>query len=156
MPHIPESTDPTEWHRYFAIENNNRAWELAAGSRTEKDNQEMLNSAHASALHWDFAGTELSHTRAKTLLAEVHALLGYGSSALAYIEEVHEFFVNRDSADWEIAFLNTIHAHAACVAGQIDLHRSLYKEATRAIEAIADDEDRKIVLATFNQVEEPT
>ncbi len=155
MPQIPESTDPMDWHRYFAIENNNRAWELAAGSRTEKDNQEMLNSAHASALHWDVAGTELNHMRAKTLLAEVHALLGYGPSALAYIEEVREFFVKRDSADWEIAFLHTIHAHAACVAGQIDLHRSLYTEATRAIEAIADDEDRNIVLATFNQVEKP-
>ena len=116
MPHIPDSTDPKDWHRYFAIENNNRAWELATGSRTEKENQEMLNSAHASALHWDLAGNELNHIRAKTLLAEVHALLGYGSSALAYIEEVREFLLKQDSADWEIALLHTIHAHAACVA----------------------------------------
>ncbi len=155
MPHIPESTDPKDWHRYFAVENNNRAWELAARPRTEEDDREMLNSAHASALHWDVAGTELNHMRAKTLLAEVHALLGYGSSALAYIEEVREFFLNRDSADWEIALLHTIRAHAAYVAGESDLHGSSYTEAVRAIEAIVDDEDRKIVLYTFNLIEKP-
>lgn len=155
MPHIPESTNPEDWHRYFAIENNNRAWELAAQSRTEEEDREMLNSAHASALHWNVVGTELNHMRAKTLLAEVHALLGFGSSALAYVEEVREFFLNRDSADWEIAFLHTIHAHAAYVAGEFDLHGSAYAEAVRTIEAIVDEEDRKIVLSTFNLVEEP-
>ena len=155
MPHIPESTNPEDWHRYFAIENNNRAWELAARSRTEEEDREMLNSAHASALHWSVAGTELNHMRAKTLLAEVHALLGFGSSALAYVEEVREFFLDRDSADWEIAFLHTIHAHAAYVAGKFDLHGSAYAEAVRTIEAIVDEEDRKIVLSTFNLVEEP-
>ena len=155
MPHIPESTNPEDWHRYFAIENNNRAWELAAQSRTEEEDREMLNSAHASALHWNVVGTELDHMRAKTLLAEVHALLGFGSSALAYVEEVRKFFLNRDSADWEIAFLHTIHAHAAYVAGEFDLHGSAYAEAVRTIEAIVDEEDRKIVLSTFNLVEEP-
>ncbi len=155
MPHIPESTNPEDWHRYFAVENNNRAWELAARSRTEEEDREMLNSAHASALHWNVAGAELNHMRAKTLLAEVHALLGFGSSALAYVEEVREFFLNRDSADWEIAFLHTIHAHAAHVAGEFDLHGSAYAEAVRTIEAIVDEEDRKIVLSTFNLVEEP-
>ncbi len=155
MPHIPESTNPEDWHRYFAIENNNRAWEFAARSRTEEEDREMLNSAHASALHWNVAGTELNHMRAKTLLAEVHALLGFGSSALAYVEEVREFFLNRDSADWELAFLHTIHAHAAYVAGEFDLHASVYAEAVRTIEAIVDEEDRKIVLSTFNLVEEP-
>ncbi len=155
MPHIPESTNPEDWHRYFAIENNNRAWKLAARSRTEEEDREMLNSAHASALHWNVVGTELNHMRAKTLLAEVHALLGFGSSALAYVEEVREFFLNRDSADWEIAFLHTIHAHAAYVAGEFDLHGSAYAEAVRTIEAIVDEEDRKMVLSTFNLVEQP-
>jgi hypothetical protein len=39
MPHVPESTNPEDWHRYFAIENNNRAWELAARSRTEEEDR---------------------------------------------------------------------------------------------------------------------
>ncbi len=59
------------------------------------------------------------------------------------------------AADWEIAFLHTIHAHAAYVAGEFDLHGSAYAEAVRTIEAIVDEEDRKIVLSTFNLVEEP-
>ncbi|MCZ6619526.1 MAG: hypothetical protein O7E57_15495 [Gammaproteobacteria bacterium] len=155
MPHIPEGTDPEDWHRYFAIECNNRAWELAVQPRSEERDREMLNCAHASALHWNVAGTELNDMRARTLLAEVHALLGFGSSALVYADQVRAFFLDKDPADWELAFIHTIHAHAAYVAGRSDLHVSSYEEAVRAIEAIADDEDRKIVLETFNLLAKP-
>ena len=155
MPHPPEDTDIQAWHRFFAIECNNRAWDLAVKTRTHQEDREMLNAAHASALHWGVAGDELNHMRAKTLLAEVHALMGFGFSALAYAEEMQPYFLGRESADWELAFVHTIHAHAASVAGRPDLHRASYDEAVQAIDAIADQEDRDIVLATFNQVTQP-
>jgi hypothetical protein len=40
-------------------------------------------------------------------------------------------------------------------AGHLEQHRKSYAEARRAIDAIADDEDRKIVLATFDQIPAP-
>jgi len=33
MPHTPEDLEPDNWHRYFAMENNNRAWQLAIEDR---------------------------------------------------------------------------------------------------------------------------
>jgi hypothetical protein len=92
MPHIPEDSDPNNWHRYFAMKCNNRAWQLAVQSRTHEEDLEMLNAAHAAALHWSIMGAELNNMRAKTLLAEVHTFLGYGASALQYANEVSRTF----------------------------------------------------------------
>jgi hypothetical protein len=149
------SGDPQSWHRYFAIECNNRAWDLAVRARTPEEDRELLNAAHASALHWQAAGTELNHMRARMLLAEVHALLGLGPSALDYAWEACDYFLSRETPDWEVAFMHAIYAHAAAVAGDEEGHRSAYAEAQRAIAAIADDQDRAIVLQTFNQVPAP-
>ena len=156
MPHVPEDSSPENWHRYFAMECNNRAWELVAQiSRTPAECVEMLNSAHASALHWAAVGTELNQMRAKTLLAEVHALSGFGDSALRLASEIRPFFLDRETEDWELAFVHTIYAHAAAVARDERGHRSAYAEAVAAVANIADDEDRKIVLQTFEQVPRP-
>ncbi len=155
MPHSPEDTDPNNWHRYFAMESNNRAWQLAAQPRTPEEDLEMLDAAHAAALHWATVGAELNDMRAKSLLAEVHALLGYGSSALKYANEIRSYFLARETEDWELAYTHVIHAHAAAAAGEPQLHRESYAAAVAAIDAIADDEDRKIVLQTFEQVPPP-
>jgi hypothetical protein len=49
-----------------------------------------VNDAKASGeatWHWAKVRTELNRMRATMLLAEVHALLGFGQSAPAYAEE---------------------------------------------------------------------
>jgi hypothetical protein len=155
MPHLPADTDPDSWHRYFAMECNNRAWQLAGQARSPDEDLEMLNAAHAAALHWAAVGTELNNMRAKTLLAEVHALLGYGASALSYANDVRPYFLGRETADWELAYVHVIHAHAAAAAGESRLHAESYAAAVPAIAAIADDEDRAIVVKTFEQVPPP-
>lgn len=157
MPHEPEDTSPDSWHRFFAMENNNRAWELAAMPvRSPEESLEMLNAAHAAALHWSVVGTELNGMRAKSLLAEVHALVGFGESALDLSNEVRTYFLQRETDDWEIAFVHAIHAHAASAAGDSDEHRNSYAAAEEAIAAISDDGDRKIVLQTFGQIAKPS
>lgn len=156
MSHLPEDTNPHNWHRYFAMENNNRAWELAAlPSRSESEQSDMLNAAHAAAAHWGVVGSELNDMRAKMLLAEVHALLGFEQSALALSEQVRSYFLTRTTDDWEIAFVHAIHAHAAAVAGDADQHLESYEAAVAAIAALTDEQDRDIVMQTFNQVPTP-
>jgi len=151
----PKTADLGAWHRYFAVECNNRAWALSLQSRTPAQDREMLDAAHAAAYHWDHAGTELNRALASMLLAEVHALLGHGRWALSYAEDVRNFFLNRESADWELAFTHTIHAHAACVAGDRHQHEAAYLKAQAALAAIADAEDRAIVQQTFDRVLPP-
>ena len=152
----PDNEELEKWHRFFAIENNNRAWDLASRPfRTAEESTDMLNAAHASAMHWGKIGTELHVMRATMLLAEVHALVGCGETSLAMSEKVSTYFQDNPADDWETALIYTIHAHSAAVAGKQDVHLEHYRTAEHAIEVISDEEDRKIVLQTFNQVPKP-
>ena len=135
---------------------NNRAWALSVKSRSPVEDREMLDAAHASAWHWGLVGTELNRMRAVMLLAEVHALLGHGATALGLAEEMRAFFLARaDTPDWEIAFTHAIHAHCAHAAGEAGMHRAAYQDAVRALAAVADEEDRSIVAETFGRVPAP-
>ena len=75
----------TRSHCWHAVECNNLAWDFAdQPSRTDLQNEEMLNAAHASAFHWAKVGTALNQARARMLLAHVHSTLGDGRTAMKY------------------------------------------------------------------------
>ena len=90
------------------------------------------------------------------LLAEVHAAVGHGETAMRYARPMLYYFLGKaDTPDWEIAFAHIVHAHAAYAAGDLATYRKAYEDATRAVAAIADGEDRDIVLQSFRQVPPP-
>jgi hypothetical protein len=155
MGNTTASEEATAWHRRFAAAANNRAWELSVQTRNAAEDQEMLNAAHASAWHWTKVGTELNRMRAAMLLAEVHALLGLGQSALAYAEKMRTYFLGVQSPDWEVAFVHVVHAHAASAAGETEKHRASYGLAVAALEAVSNDEERGNVASTFGHVPKP-
>lgn len=150
-----KENDPIQGHKYFAIKCNNRAWDLACKSRSKAEDQEMLNTAHASAFHWQAVGVELNNMRAKMLLAEVHALLGMGSTAFTLGTEMRDYFSEHETSDWEAALVHTIYAHAAFASGDISAHKIAYLDATKALEAISNPAERKIVQDTFDLVPTP-
>lgn len=146
-----------EAQRFFAVDCNNRAWALAETLAAQSHPDELLNLAHASAFHWQAIGTELEKMRALMLLANVHALLGMGVSALRYAQQMRSFFLTQTAVpDWELAFVHTIHAHACACAGGTQGHAESYAKAQMAISTIADPQDKAIVLITFAQVPIPT
>jgi hypothetical protein len=144
--------DSSEWHRSFAVNTNNRAWDLSLKNRTIEEDRVMLNTAHASAYHWSECGTELNQMRATMLLAEVHSLLGCGVSAYNYAQEMKAFFTSNETPDWEIALTHTIHAHASYVNGNMEEYAHSIVSAERAIRDITSDDDRGVVLQTFNLI----
>ena len=155
MVDVTASDEGTAWHRRFAAAANNRAWDLSVQTRNAAEDQEMLNAAHASAWHWTKVGTALNRMRATMLLAEVHALLGSGQSALAYAEEMRTYCLGIQSPDWDIAFVHVVHSHAASAAGETEKHRDSYGLAVAAIEDISNDEERGIVASTFRSRSKP-
>jgi len=151
-----QDTESRTWHRYFAIEFNNRAWDLAEKvSRSAAETEEMLNAAHSAASHWNVIGTDLNRMRARALLAQVCALAGMGDFALPLAEEVRSYFLSRETEAWEIALVQSIHANAAARAGAQDKHRHSYEAARSAIEAISNAEERATVMRSFSQVPLP-
>ena len=79
---LPATTEKNDWIKYMAMNANNTAWSLSTKDRTEAQDREMLNAAHAASYHWNEIGTAENKIRATMLLAEVHGLLGLGSTAL--------------------------------------------------------------------------
>lgn len=151
-----DETAQDEWHRRIAMRCNNRAWALSIQPRTAAQDREMLDAAHASSFHWAKVGTELHRMRASMLLAEVHALAGHGATALALATDMRNYFLaEHDTPDWELAFAHAIYAHAAHAAGVRSEHQDAYRQAVLAIAAIRDEEDRRIVVKTFEQVPAP-
>ena len=145
-----------KWTRRFAIECNNRAWQLAeALSRTEAEDAEMLHAAHAAALHWGKVGTELHNARATMLLAHVHALLGDGRAAMPYARRSFDFVMSRDSPSWEIAFAHAVLANAASAAGERALHVKHHELAGTLGMALSNEEERAIFEATYRVVPQP-
>jgi hypothetical protein len=149
------SEEAAAWHRRFAAASNNRAWDLSEQTRNPAEDEEMLNAAHASAWHWAKVGSELNRMRATMLLAEVHAQLGFGDSAMAYAEKMRTYFLGMQSAASEIAFAHVVHAHAASAAGETEKHRASYGLALAAIEAVSNQEEKRIVANAFRHVPKP-
>jgi hypothetical protein len=122
--------------------------------RTEAENAEMLNSAHAAAWHWSRVGTELQNARATTLLGHVHALLGL-PTALPYARRSFDYVQSNASPPWEVAFAHAILAGAAAAVGDGELHARHYESARELGAAIAEPEERAIFDATFRVVRRP-
>jgi hypothetical protein len=144
-----------EREREQAMQANNRAWELSTKDRSRAEDREMLDAAHAASWHWARIGAELNRMRAAMLLAEVHAALGLGASALRYAEEMRAYFLENGAPDWELAFTHAVYAHAAHAAGKRNEHRMAYAQAEEAIGSLKDEEDRAIVMKSFARVPRP-
>ncbi len=150
---VLEKEEINKWHGKFACECNNVAWTLSEKtSRTESENREMLNAAHAAAFHWAQIKTEIQIMRANILLAHVHALMGFGDSSFRYAKQCLKFVNANEILDWELAFTYAIMAHAGCLVGDNAVHRKFYEHAQKAGDRIADENEKKYFLTTFNQV----
>ncbi|MFP6865201.1 MAG: hypothetical protein VCA35_04610 [Roseibacillus sp.] len=111
----PDPEKVQKMHRYFAVECNNRAWELAElAVRSEEEDHELRINAHAAAYHWAKVGTPVNDMRARILLAEVAAQHGNGELALQLAGQGCAFFENEEGTEWDraIGTLELAYAHA--------------------------------------------
>ena len=63
--------------------------------------------------------------------------------------------MGQDSPDWEVALVHAVSAHAVATAGQNDEHRTFYQKAVESIEAIADDAEKEVIMASLVHVPKP-
>lgn len=157
MAEAPTPEDTDKWHKWFAVEFNNRAWRLAEKpARTPQENEEMLSAAHAAALHWGKVGDELTRARAAILLGQAHALVGDGKAALRYAREAFAYVTEHDECPpWQVAFAHAVMANAAAAHDERSLHQTHYQRAKALGSALTDDEERALFEATFRTVPMP-
>lgn len=153
----PSPEDISKWDRWFAVESNNLAWELAELPKLTPANADrMLHAAHAAAFHWSRVGTELNLARADLLLAQAYALIGNGALALKYAQPCFNYFTGKDDTpDWELAFAHAILAHAAYAAGDQALYLERHASASALGAAIADPAEKEVFDNTFRVIPAP-
>ena len=148
-----DQNTPEFWHKKFAAECNNLAWDLTSRSgRTPEEDRRMLHAAFAAAYHWSQVGTPLHDARADVTLAHVLSLLGRGTLAMECARRCLDYFENHPAEDWDLAFAHAELAYAAAVSGDRDLHREHYARAKELGEAIQEDEDRQVFLEEFTRI----
>ena len=147
---MPDDKEIEKWHRRFAVECNNLAWDIASKpNRTPADDREMLLAAHAAAFHWSKVGQPINGARADFLLAHAFALAGYGKAAMQYAQRCLAWCESNPCEDWDIAFAHAGVSHAAAVLGDTSLHAKHHALAETLGRAIKEEEDRKIFLEVF-------
>lgn len=83
--------DLTHAHRWFAVELNNRTWELLEmHDRTPEQTEQMVHAAHSACFHWLQVGTIIHHLRAQCLLTTMYARLEYIDTALRHAQKCLE------------------------------------------------------------------
>lgn len=92
--------DLAKAHRWFAVEFNNRAWDLIEKQgRSADETQEMLHAAHAAAIHWKAVGNLLNDQRAENLLATAYLKASRAEPALRHAQRCLELSEQNAAAE---------------------------------------------------------
>ncbi len=155
MAERPDEKEVSKWHRWFAVDANNRAWRLSERDEpSEEERAEARLAAFASVFHWSKVGNEENRALAEILLARVHVLTRDADSARRHAETAFRYFGARESEPWQMAFAHAAMADAAALAGDSEKHYRHY-ELARGIGDALGEEDRSIFLATFDRIPKP-
>lgn len=155
MAERPGDDEIAKWHRFFAVECNNSAWNLIEREkRTSQEDMELLHCAQAAAFHWDKVGTATNVARADLLLAHAHAKLGNAELAAKYAQRNLDFVTTNESSDWELAFAHAAFAHAAAIRPDAEAHANHYWRAQTIGDSLGP-KDKEIFMATFRHVPQP-
>jgi hypothetical protein len=139
-------------HRWFAIELNNRAWDLVeATSRSAQEQDEMIHAAHAACYHWRQVGTPINRLRALCLLASAYNARGDYAGALRHARDCCELSEQNPEQqtqfDRATAYGCLAQAHAG--AGNVAEAQRYSQLARDAAAKLDDPADRELFERMF-------
>lgn len=148
---MPEVTSEDE--RALATTLFNGTWDLLERhDRTPDDDDRMLHMAHASRHHWGQVGAPANLARGEWQCSRVYAVLGRSEPSLHHAKRVLEICERHGIGDFDIAFAYEALARAYAVGGDGERARAMTEKALAAVDGIADDDDRRLVLADLETI----
>ena len=136
-----------EAHKPFAVQFNNRTWELLTkDERTSAEDEEMIHAAHASHYHWLFAGKELNEQRGEWLISHVYAVLNVPDRALFHAKKCLHLTEELDLDDFDLAYAYEGMARALACNHYLEEAEKYHVMARHAGEKIRKEEDRNIFI----------
>lgn len=153
-PPPPPALSP-DTHRALGAGLYNRTWDLLAiEGRTPAQDDELVDTAHASAWHWRQVGNTANAARGHWLCSRVYAVLGRGEPALYHARRANRILEGGGEGieDWDPAAAAEAMSRALAVSGDLASAAEWKARATAGLERIAEAEDRSTIegdLATL-------
>jgi DNA-binding transcriptional MerR regulator len=146
-PPTPPTLDPAI-HRQLGAGLYNRTWDLMeVEDRTADQDDEMVDTAHASAWHWRQVGNEANASRAHWILSRVYAVLGRGQEALYHARRQNEIIElgGEGFEPWDAPSGAEAMARALAIAGDKAGAAEWKARASQLVTAIPGAEDRAVI-----------
>jgi tetratricopeptide (TPR) repeat protein len=146
MPEPP--FEVSQAHRWFAVELNNRAWDLVeATERSPDETDEMIDSAHAACLHWRTVGVPLNALRSECQLSTAYALAGLAESAVHHAEKCLRLTgqLGGDQTAFDLASVHGCAANAYACAGDAKSAMEYFRRSTEYAAEIVDANERQLL-----------
>jgi CO/xanthine dehydrogenase FAD-binding subunit len=135
-------------HRAVAVALFNHVWTLIENpGRTPADDDEMIHAAHASRFHWARAADSepVNLARGEWQCSRVYAVLGRAEPAMWHARRCLAILEDNEIADFDLAAAYEALARAAAVADDAEGVAAWKAKAVRALDGIADADDREQV-----------
>jgi hypothetical protein len=139
-------------HRWFAVEFNNRAWDLVESSgRSADETSEMIHAAHAACIHWRAVGGPVNELRGECLLATAYASAGIGPEAVRHAERARELSeqVGDEQTAFDRAVVQGAAANAYAAAGDRVRAQSHYRKLAELSVQLADADERELLSKLY-------
>ncbi len=150
---MPEPTfDIAQAHRWFAIELNNRSWDLVeANSCSTGELVELIDSAHASCLHWRQIGQPIHQIRSQTLLVMAHVKAGLGQTGVWYADKLlANFSITPEGiTPFDSALVHAAVAAACQLVKDTTQATQHYKLATEFADKLTESAERDLFHLLF-------
>jgi hypothetical protein len=120
----------------------------------DRDADELLHCAHASAFHWLNAGTVANRARSEWQCSRVYAVLGRAEPALHHARRCLELCESApdEIEEFDLPFAYESLARAHAVAGDVDESREWLARARAAGEKIVDEDDRVLLESDLSTI----
>jgi hypothetical protein len=128
----------------------NRTWDLLElEQRTPDQDDEMVDTAHASAYHWRAVGHAGNRARSHWLLSRVYAVLGRGEPSLHHARRAIAVLEagGEGIEDWDYPAAAEAMARALVVAGETADAAMWKARAATAAQNVKGEEDREHIEA---------
>jgi DNA-binding transcriptional MerR regulator len=154
VPTKPPTLEP-ETHRALGAGLFNRTWDLLeVEARTPAQDDEMIDTAHASAWHWRQVGNTANEARGHWMCSRVYAVLGRAEPAVHHARRAWEVLAAGGDGikDWDAPAAAEAMARALAISGDPAGAAEWKRVAEEGLAKVADEEDRRVVEADLATV----
>jgi hypothetical protein len=138
-------------HRAIAVEQYNECWNMLEDpDRDAEGDVTLLTAAFTSKHHWLFAGGPQQWAISDWMVSRAAAATGHGDLAIEFAERAVKS--SEGQTDWMMASAAEGMARAYAAVGDTARRDEWVKRAGELVDAIEEDEDRRIIAEQLASV----